>query len=394
MIRKQTITVVVKTQAVAHHKRPLNAACPNWGEMTLATVAANANIKNAAVSKIKNELMDNSKKKLSAIPTNIVTGFLGVGKTTAILHLLKSKPAHERWAVLVNEFGEIGVDGSLFEGHQNQQHGVFIREVPGGCMCCTAGLPMQIALNELLKTARPDRLLIEPTGLGHPEEVIHTLNEDHYREVLDLQKTLTLIDARNLSEKRYTEHETFNQQLAIADVVVANKLDLYQDENKIELENYLKQKGLTKAQVIYTKNGEIEATNLQGATSRAANTNHHHHTSKPKPLLSEVPLPESGFIKAVNEGEGFHSIGWRFSSRHVFNYKKLYLLLSGIVSERMKAVFITNNGTFGYNLTNDALMEMTLDQCSESRLEIITENINDEWESQLMRCIHKESMAN
>lgn len=71
---------------------------------------------------------------ISAVPTNVITGFLGVGKTTAILNLLKSKPDNERWAVLVNEFGEIGVDGSLFEGQHSQEQGVFIREVPGGCL--------------------------------------------------------------------------------------------------------------------------------------------------------------------------------------------------------------------------------------------------------------------
>jgi G3E family GTPase len=71
---------------------------------------------------------------ISAVPTNVITGFLGVGKTTAILNLLKSKPDNERWAVLVNEFGEIGEDGSLFEGQHSQEQGVFIREVPGGCL--------------------------------------------------------------------------------------------------------------------------------------------------------------------------------------------------------------------------------------------------------------------
>ena len=85
--------------------------------------------------------MKSESKKLSAVPTNIITGFLGAGKTSAILHLLKTKPVHERWAVLVNEFGEIGVDGSLFEGLYGEQQSVFIREVPGGCMCCAAGLP-------------------------------------------------------------------------------------------------------------------------------------------------------------------------------------------------------------------------------------------------------------
>ena len=87
---------------------------------------------------------------ISAVPTNIITGFLGAGKTSTILHLLKTKPEQERWAVLVNEFGEIGIDGSLLESQHSEQHGVYIREVPGGCMCCTAGLPMQVALAQLL----------------------------------------------------------------------------------------------------------------------------------------------------------------------------------------------------------------------------------------------------
>ena len=70
--------------------------------------------------------------------------------------------------MLVNEFGEIGVDGSLFQGQHNEEQQVFIREVPGGCMCCAAGLPMQIALSQLLMRAKPHRLLIEPTGAWTP----------------------------------------------------------------------------------------------------------------------------------------------------------------------------------------------------------------------------------
>ena len=103
--------------------------------------------------------MNSNKQIISNVPTNIITGFLGAGKTTAILHLLQHKPANERWAVLVNEFGEIGVDGSLFQGQFSQEHGVYIKEVPGGCMCCTAGLPMQIALSLLLTKAKPASLV-------------------------------------------------------------------------------------------------------------------------------------------------------------------------------------------------------------------------------------------
>ena len=91
--------------------------------------------------------MSDDKQPLLAVPTNIITGFLGAGKTTAILDMLKRKPAEERWAVLINEFGEIGVDGSMVEGQASTEQGVHIREVPGGCLCCATGMPMHIALN-------------------------------------------------------------------------------------------------------------------------------------------------------------------------------------------------------------------------------------------------------
>lgn len=92
--------------------------------------------------------MSSNRQPIVGVPTNIITGFLGVGKTSAILHLMENKPENESWAVLVNEFGEIGIDGSLVSGSKGlDKPQIFIREVPGGCMCCAAGLAMQIALN-------------------------------------------------------------------------------------------------------------------------------------------------------------------------------------------------------------------------------------------------------
>lgn len=329
-------------------------------------------------------------QKISAVPTNIITGFLGTGKTTAILHLLRSKPDNERWAVLVNEFGEIGVDGSLFEGQKSAGQGVFIREVPGGCMCCAAGLPMQIALNQLLATARPDRLIIEPTGLGHPVEVLQVLSDDHYQEILDLQKIITLVDARHSADKKHTEHETFNQQIAIADIIVGNKLDLYQDEDKDRLQEYISQKHphQNTESILYTCNGEVSPSILFGRTQAIAKKpHHHHHNAETKPLLSEAPIPECGYLKALNEGEGFKSIGWRFAPSKMFSHTRLYAFLNGLQTERMKAVFITDKGIFGYNLTPDALTEVAIDDCNESRVEIIASAIDGCWEDQIMQCL-------
>lgn len=326
--------------------------------------------------------------KILAVPTNILTGFLGAGKTTAILQLLEQKPADERWAVLVNEFGEIGVDGSLFEGQHGEQSGVFIREVPGGCMCCTAGLPMQIALNMLLSRAKPDRLLIEPTGLGHPLEVVQSLSAEHYREVLSLQQIITLVDARQLNDSRYTSHPTFNQQIAIADLVVGNKQDLYQAGDHAKLEAYAQQQARPGVRVLFTEQGKLASELLNGASLAAApetgKDDHHHHGSES--AKSEAPIPDIGFLKAENQGEGFESIGWRFNANEVFDRAKLMNFLSGLDAERMKAVFITEEGIFGYNLTRDALTEIEIDDCLESRIEIIAHERDPSWEPQLMDC--------
>ncbi|CDU14153.1 CobW family GTP-binding protein [Vibrio coralliirubri] len=332
--------------------------------------------------------MSSDKSPMLGIPTNIITGFLGVGKTSAILNLMKNKPENERWAVLVNEFGEIGVDGSLIQGNQTTKQ-VFIREVPGGCMCCAAGLPMQIALNQLLTEAKPDRLLIEPTGLGHPKEVLQVLSSEHYRKVLSLQKNVTLVDARKLSDSRYADHDTFNQQITIADTVVGNKVDLYQDGDAEKLAEYVTEICHPNTKLVFAHHGKIPFEEFEGDTNffgQQAHHHHHHHQQK-KPLASELPMPESGMIKATNQGEGFESVGWRFSAEKLFDHQRLRHFLVGLKAERMKAVFITQSGIFGYNLTEDGLTESELDECIETRIEVIGLEIDGDLESQLLTCM-------
>ncbi|NVK56783.1 MAG: GTP-binding protein [Alteromonadaceae bacterium] len=328
-----------------------------------------------------------------AVPTNIITGFLGVGKTSAIKHLLSLKPTNERWAVLVNEFGEIGIDQSLLAGQTAKAKGIFIREVPGGCMCCAASLPMQIALNQLLAASRPHRLLIEPTGLGHPKEVMQVLTSEHYRPVLSIDKTITLVDARKLTDSRYTDHETFKQQLAIADVVVGNKQDRYCSADKPRLKAYVQERCRPSTSLTFTQHGQISLESLAGPAKnyltpdsehRHEHTHHHHAASEP--LVSEQMLTPGGMLRAQNSGEGYHTEGWRFAPDIVFNYKKLRGLLNQISAERMKGIFITDAGVFGYNLTTDGLTEMVLDECTESRVEIIADHLPGDLDTQLKAC--------
>ena len=101
---------------------------------------------------------------LERIPVNLITGYLGVGKTTAIVNLLKEKPEDEKWAVLVNDFGEVSIDHLTLasEGDKELQ----VMEVEGGCICCSAAQNMHFSLQMMLTRLRPNRILIEPTGMA------------------------------------------------------------------------------------------------------------------------------------------------------------------------------------------------------------------------------------
>jgi G3E family GTPase len=270
--------------------------------------------------------------KISAIPTTLITGFLGVGKTTAILQLLANKPNNENWAVLVNEFGEIGIDSALLTGNSAEQ-GVFIREVPGGCMCCASGVPMQVALNQLITKAKPDRLLIEPTGLGHPKEVVEVLSKGKFQESISLQSILCLVDARNLIDKRYTEHPSFVQQLNVADTILAAKADTYSVQDKENLASFITENELTDKPLHLMQHGNIDPSWLaqQPKTVRVTKpiigiaapslheSSHQIEVGYKKELEQsqalQTRLALEGFIELNNHGEGYFSIGLNISEK-------------------------------------------------------------------------------
>ncbi len=157
---------------------------------------------------------------MDSVPVTVITGFLGVGKTTAVRHLLSGAPAGERWAVLVNEFGEVGIDGALLGG------GLAVREVRGGCICCAAGLPLRVAIVRLLREIRPSRLLVEPSGLAKPASVVDLLRAPGLGQAVAPRAVITLVDAERLLDPKYRDDETFEAQLQVADVIVVHRADL------------------------------------------------------------------------------------------------------------------------------------------------------------------------
>jgi G3E family GTPase len=249
--------------------------------------------------------------------TNLITGFLGSGKTTSILHLLATKPASEKWAVLVNEFGEVGIDGALLA-----DSGALLKEIPGGCMCCINGLPMQVGLNTLLRQGKPDRLLIEPTGLGHPKQILDILTAPVYEPWIDLRATLCVLDPRQLLDEKIVSNENFRDQLAAADVIIANKRDKATAESQQVFEQWWQTYGGGRLRVDATQ-GNIDAglltlprRNLAPLPESAA----HAHSHPSNKGLAALSLPgHQRWRRSVNSGQGYVACGWIFDADTQFD---------------------------------------------------------------------------
>ncbi|MGV1720777.1 CobW family GTP-binding protein [Vibrio furnissii] len=302
------------------------------------------------------------------VPTNIITGFLGVGKTTTILNLLKNKPPHENWAVLVNEFGEIGIDGAMMS-----DQGALIKEVPGGCMCCTAGVPMSVGINALLRQ-KPDRLIIEPTGLGHAKQVVATLTSAQYQDHVDLKATIALVDPRNLRDEKYTSNQNFNDQLGCADVVIGNKVDACNADDIDAFNDWVTDQTPAKVfhQLVTQGQLPLEVLDIErlenGASSHVESHHHHHAALEPQFQLA----PQQAYLRRENKGQGYFSCGWLFGAEYQFPFDDLFSLFSDLTAERIKAVVNTERGCYAFNVANRVVSvnEMSLDGF-ESRIEVI-----------------------
>ncbi|WP_417509617.1 CobW family GTP-binding protein [Methylophaga sp.] len=291
---------------------------------------------------------------MQPIPTNIITGFLGVGKTTAIMSLLKKKPETERWAVLVNEFGEVGLDKALLSSDSSESDGLIIKEVAGGCMCCTAGLPVTVALNQILREVQPDRLLIEPSGLGHPKEVLDILTSRQYRDWIDLAATITLVDARHFSDERYITHEIFVQQLEVADLIVVNKYDQQQKADLETMQNFLHQFDSYCTPTHHTEWGELSLSYLDMPSSfkRAVWQKVHEPRQDQK---SSQKQDESGLDVYEHQDDGWQSLGFRFDNTYQFDESALLQFCRESEVERLKAVVSTEKGTLFINQVDTEL---------------------------------------
>ncbi|MCF7697742.1 cobalamin biosynthesis protein CobW [Loktanella sp. M215] len=239
------------------------------------------------------------------IPATVVTGFLGAGKTTLIRHMLQNAKG-KRIALIINEFGDLGVDGDILKGCDSDVCAADdIVELSNGCICCTVAddfIPTMEAL--LARTPPPDHIVIETSGLALPQPLVRAFNWPGLATRVTVDSVVTVVDGVAVTEGRFAhdvaavdaqraaddglDHETplselFEDQIACADMIVINKTDLMDPKAASDLSDRLKSEARPGVQVVRTAMGALPVDVLLGqgigaeADLEARHEVHHHH---------------------------------------------------------------------------------------------------------------------
>jgi len=270
------------------------------------------------------------------IPVTIVTGFLGSGKTTLICGLLKKNP-DRRLAVLVNEFGEVSVDGALLRT-AGEECGVEIHDLPNGCICCTIKddfLPIMKRLQA--RKHEVDHVLIETSGLALPTPVMRALSWPEIRNDFQLDAVLTVVDTPNLlagdleagkpipgaGAAEVPQHlgsvdSILNQQLENADVVILNKIDELPEESLMRAEELVRQKAPKIRFLELAYHAELDTRLCMGlnvhdepvAPAAHDHGDHHHGPVHEMPLEMDRPIEDqTQFDGHAHTGMNAHEHG-------------------------------------------------------------------------------------
>ena len=303
---------------------------------------------------------------LTQIPTHLIAGPLGAGKTSTLQSLLRQRPSKERWALLINEFGQIGLDLALLG--EERSEGVSLSEIPGGCLCCVNGLPFQVGLGRLLRKAKPDRLFIEASGLGHPAALLEQLTQPPWQGVLALQPLVMVLDGAALAAGKPLA-DSQEQALPLAGLLICNKADQLDTQAKQALQQRFGQQSL-----IFTQHGELDWLVLPQLSVGQTTT------SLPEPTgakaLPELWINPADWRRAHQLQQAPFSLGWRMSPQQVFSLVQLLHWLESTDWLRAKGVMHTAQGWKAFNLLPDSPLTWRDSAWrQDNRVELITADV-------------------
>ena len=222
---------------------------------------------------------------------DIISGFLGAGKTTLIKKLLKDAFQGEQVVLIENEFGEIGIDGGFLK-----EAGIQIREMNSGCICCSLVGDFGASLKEVISKYHPDRILIEPSGVGKLSDVIKAVQGVEEETGLVLNSYTTVVDAKKCKMYMRNFGEFFNNQVEYAGAIIMSRTDIV-DEAKAQAALELLREINAKAAIITTPIEKLDGKKLLDVME--------HPVSLAQELMEEEEVcPECGHVH--EHGENHH----------------------------------------------------------------------------------------
>ncbi|WNJ16410.1 GTP-binding protein [Pontibacter sp. G13] len=215
--------------------------------------------------------------EFSPVPVTIITGYLGAGKTTLLNHLLTQPD--RRWAVVVNEFGQIGIDNALVLGVEED-----LVSLNNGCLCCQIRDDLVGTLMELIsRRAEFDGIIVETSGIANPAPILHTLlTHPFLNRSYQLDGVITVVDSIHLDQ--VLQEEEGRTQIALADVLIANKADLLSAQEMEQIQHRIQSLNAD-APVFSAIKGQVDdrvwtqrrSYDIQSAAWEAIGHDSHHH---------------------------------------------------------------------------------------------------------------------
>lgn len=228
---------------------------------------------------------------MSKIPTTVITGFLGAGKTTLIRHVLQNAQGR-RIALVINEFGDVGVDGELLRGCNDEACAEDdVIELANGCICCTVADDFLPTMQKLLdRDVPPEHIIIETSGLALPKPLVKAFHWPDIRTRATVDGVVALIDADAVAAGRFAadeealaaaraadpnlDHdspleELFEEQIACADMVVLNKADLVDADALAEVQRQVAAEARPGVRTLFARHGAVDVAALLGITAAA-----------------------------------------------------------------------------------------------------------------------------
>lgn len=240
------------------------------------------------------------------IPALVVSGFLGAGKTTLIRHILKEAQQQElRLAVISNEFGELGIDQALLSSESGEDY----IELEGGCVCCKLSDELLSSLQGLWERLRPDRVIVETSGVALPFETLMTFWREPVSQWAGESLAVVVVNAQQVEEKRDLEG-TFEQQVSSADLLILNKIDLVATRRLSHVESVLGEmapgtpvirsvNGLVKTALLFPPNpGEAQ---FRRSSPLQMSKDHSHENYRAQVLRIEVGIEPDRLIQSLKK---------------------------------------------------------------------------------------------